>query len=156
MPDLTAGLQPRSNTLVSDLLRTAVSAPLIFGAHAIKGMSLGLLDPTDEVSQILGEDIYQAAPSWARSGAELAGEFLPITTAVGAARHIIPGVTVVPRLLQGLLAGGTLGAARGAIGGEDIGGIASHALTEGLVFGAIEGLFGVPALIEQRNLRNLF
>ena len=156
MPDLTVGLQPRSNTLVSDLLRTAVSAPLTFGAHAIKGMSLGLLDPTEEVSEILGEDIYQAAPSWARSGAELVGEFLPITTAVGAARHIIPGATVLPRFLQGALAGTTLGATRGFIGGEEPAGIAKHALIEGLIFGGIEGLAGIPALIEQRNLRNLY
>ena len=153
MPDLTVGLQPRSNTLVSDLLRTAISAPLTFGAHAIKGMSLGLIDPTEEVSEILGEDIYQAAPKWARSGAEIVGEFAPVMGSLTAARKIIPGATMLPRFMQGLMAGGTLGAIRGAVEGE---GMAQHALTEGLIFGGIEALTGIPAMVKKRQLRRLF
>ncbi len=155
--DFIEGLQVTQGTdLVSDLLRTAVSAPLTFGAHAIKGMSLGLVDPTDFVSDIIGEDIYQAAPKWARTGAEIVGEFAPVIGSLGAARALIPGATVVPRALQGLAAGGALGATRAAIGGDDLLGIGQHALTEGLIFGVIEGLTGIPALIKERNLKHLF
>jgi hypothetical protein len=119
-------------------------------------MSLGLLDPTEEVEQMLGEDIYQAAPQWARTGAELVGSFVPVMGSLSAARRLIPGVTMLPRFFQGAAAGTTLGAIGGAVEGEDALGIAQHALTEGLLFGGIEALTGIPAMIRQRQLKNLF
>jgi len=144
-----------ADQLVEDIAMAGVSAAATFGAHAVKGVTLGLVDPTGIVEEALGRDIYQAAPSWARTGAELVGEFAPIHAALTGARALIPGAKMIPRFMQGALAGATLGGARGLIEGEEPLEVGRHALTEGLLFGGVEALFGIPALIKERHLKKI-
>jgi hypothetical protein len=142
-------------SLLDDLAKTTLSASLTAGAHAVKGASLGLLDPTPDVAAALGEEVYEAPPAWAKAGAEIAGSFVPVTGALKAARVAIPGVGMVPKVLQGFTAGAGLGAARGLIEGESMEDILKGSLLEGAVFGGLEGLMGVPALVRKHRLKDL-
>ena len=142
-------------SLAADLLKTAGATTLTAGAHGIKGLTFGLLDPTDEVAQFLGEDIYGAAPGWARTGAEMLGAIPTIEGALAGARAVIPGVGAIPRVLQGFTAGAGLGAAQGLIGGEKAEDIIKGSLLEGLFFGGLEGLGAIPGMIKKRKLRDI-
>lgn len=156
MATLIEGLiEQREPSLVADLLRTAGATGLTAGAHAIKGLTLGLLDPTQEVAGFLGEDIYGAAPGWARTGAEIAGSIPTVTGALKLARFAIPGVGALPRVLQGFAAGAGLGAAHGLIEGEPAEDVLAGSLLEGVIFGGLEGLAGIPAMIKKRKLKDL-
>lgn len=158
MPSLTDDLEQRSSyapSLLDDIVKTAGSTLLTAGAHALKGLTLGLVDPTQEVGQYLGEDIYGAAPGWARTGAEIAGSFGPVSGALRLGRMAIPGVGAVPRILQGAVAGAGLGGVEELIAGGGIEDIVKGSLLEGMIFGGIEGLAGIPAMVRKRKLKGL-
>jgi len=150
MSSLLDGIEERDNSLLADLGRTAVSTAATFGAHALKGASLGLLDLTPQVREALGEDIYGAPPSWALSGAELIGEAAPITGALKLGRAIVPGATALPRFLQGAVAGAALGGTRAIIEGEDLGDVLRRSALESLVFGSLEGAIALPETLRRR------
>ena len=89
MPGLADDIN-RDNSLFADIMRTAGSTALTFGGHALKGLTLGAVDPTSLVADLLGEEVYEAPPKWALKGAELAGELPLIHGAVGAASRVLP------------------------------------------------------------------
>ncbi|MHA2376679.1 MAG: hypothetical protein ACXAB9_10970, partial [Candidatus Thorarchaeota archaeon] len=161
MASLTEGLHPGERTerftpsLLDDIMRTAGSTLLTAGAHGIKGATLGLLDPTQEVAEFLGEDIYGAAPGWALTGAEIAGSIAPVTGALKAARAVIPGVGAIPRVLQGFTAGAGLGLTSGLIEGDTPEDILKGSLLEGVLFGGLEGLAMIPGMVKKRKLKDL-
>jgi hypothetical protein len=142
-------------SLAADLLKTAGATTLTAGAHGIKGLTLGLLDPTQEVAEFLGEDIYGAAPGWALTGAEIAGSIGPVSGALGLARKAIPGVGAIPRVLQGFAAGAGLGGLGAAIEGGDAEAILKGSLLEGAIFGGLEGLAMIPGMVKKRKLKDV-
>jgi hypothetical protein len=158
MPSLTDDLEGRSSyapSLLDDIVKTAGSTIATFGAHAVKGLTLGLLDPTQEVGKFLGEEVYGAAPEWAKTGAEITGSVAPVSGALRLARHVVPGVGAVPRILQGFVAGAGLGGLEEAIAGGSLEDVFKGSLLEGMVFGGIEGLAGIPAMVRKRRMKGL-
>ncbi|MHA2047745.1 MAG: hypothetical protein ACW99G_23425 [Candidatus Thorarchaeota archaeon] len=142
-------------SLLDDLLKTAGATSLTAGAYGLKGLTLGLLDPTQEVAEMLGKEVAEAPPSWALTGAEIAGSIGPVSGALGLARKAIPGVGAIPRVLQGFAAGAGLGATRGVIEGEPAGDILKGSLLEGAIFGGLEGLAMIPGMVQKRKLRDV-
>jgi hypothetical protein len=142
-------------SLLDDLLRTAGATTLTAGAYGLKGLTLGLLDPTQEVAELLGKEVAEAPPRWALTGAEIAGSIGPVSGALGLARKAIPGVGAIPRVLQGFTAGAGLGAVGGAIEGLPAEDILKGSLLEGAVFGGLEGLAMIPGMVKKRKLRDV-
>ncbi len=103
------------------------------------------------MAELLGDDIYEAAPKWALKGAELAGELPLIHGAVGAASRVMPrlggGVAadIARRAGIGGIAGVSLGAGCGLVEGDPD--WVKHSLMEGLIFGGLEAGFAVPQLL---------
>lgn len=84
------------------LIGLPLTAPLLALGGAVRGVSFGLLDPTDEIVDGLGEF---APPQGVQSALEIAGEiggsFVPYIGASAVARRAFTGLDLASKLLRG-------------------------------------------------------
>lgn len=95
-------LDDLSNLSVLQGISLPLTAPLTAGGGAVRGLSFGLLDPTQEIEGMLGD---AAPPESVADALEIAGEiggsFVPYVGAASSAHRFFKGASVAQRLLRG-------------------------------------------------------
>lgn len=105
-----------SDLTLKQTLGLPLSVPLTLGAGAVKGVSFGLLDPTDDVAEGLGEF---ALPETATTALDIAGQiggsFIPYVGASKVAGTVFKGLSLGQKLATGAFTFGAPHAAQQAL-----------------------------------------
>ena len=128
-------LDDLANISGKQALALPLTLPLHAGAGALEGLSFGLLSPTDELEQMLGQ---YAPPAPLQSAAEIAGtiggSFVPYIGASRVASGIFQGIVLGAKLARGAFTFGAPEVVRQALAQELDPAHAGRALATGAAF----------------------